>query len=153
MNDLVYFSLYPYKQTSLKGKGSEKLKPRFYGPYKGIRKVGEVGYELELPEGSKIHNVFQVSCLKKVICKNLSSSETLPPLDDEGKLILILETIVKARERKLRRITIKEYLVQWKDFPSEEANWEDEIFLQHPNLAFLEDKQYWVGRIVISPSQ
>ena len=77
-----------------------------------------MAYELELPEGSKIHNVFHISCPKKVTGQQILVSKTLPPLDDEGKLILILETIVKARERKLRRITIKEYLVQWKDFPS-----------------------------------
>ena len=69
-------------------------------------------------------NVLHVSCIKKVIGKNISVLETLPPLDDEGQLILILEIIVKTRERKLRSGTIKQYLVQWKDFPSEEATWE-----------------------------
>jgi hypothetical protein len=47
--------------------GAEKLKPKFYGPYKIMHRVGEVAYELELPEGSKIHNMFHVSCLKKVL--------------------------------------------------------------------------------------
>ena len=61
--------------------------------------------------------------------------------------------MVKTRERKLRSITIKEYLVQLKDLPSEEATWEDEQILQHPNLAFLEDKESWVGRTVTSPSE
>ena len=27
-------------------------------------------------------------------------------------------------------------MVQWKDLPIEEATWEDEKILQHPNLAF-----------------
>ena len=94
-----------------------------------VQKVGEVAYELELPTRSKIHNVFHVSCLKKVIGQHISVLETLPPLDDEGQLILIPERIVKTRERKLRSRTIKEYLVQWKDFPSEEATWEEEFFL------------------------
>jgi hypothetical protein len=49
----------------LKRSGAEKLKPIFYGPYRVIRRVGEVGYGIELPEGSKIHNVFHVSCLEK----------------------------------------------------------------------------------------
>ena len=89
-----------------------------------IRKVGEVAYELELPTGSKIHNVFHVSCLKKVKGNHISVSETLPPLDDEGQLILIPERILKTRERKLRSGTIREYLVQWKDLPSEEPTWE-----------------------------
>ena len=53
-NELVYLRLHPYKQTTIKGKGSENLKPRFYGPYKVIQKIREVAYELELPTGSKI---------------------------------------------------------------------------------------------------
>ena len=103
--------------------------------------------------GRKIHNVFHVSCLNKVIGKHISVSYTLPPLDDEGQLVLIPEKILRTRERRLRTRTIKEYLVQWKDLPSEEATWEDEQILQHPNLALNEDKQYWVGRTVMSPSQ
>ena len=67
VKDLIYLRLQPYKQSSLKQKGAEKLKPRFYGPYRVMRRVGEVAYQLELPEGSKIHNVFHVSCLKKVV--------------------------------------------------------------------------------------
>ena len=74
-------------------------------------------------------------------------------MDDEGKLILIPERIVNKRERKLRSITMKEYLVQWKDLPIEEATWEYEKILQHKNLALLEDKQYWVGRTFMSPSK
>ena len=56
-NDLVYLRLHPYKQTYLKKNG----------PYKVVRKIGEVAYELELPEESKIHNVFHVYCLKKYL--------------------------------------------------------------------------------------
>ena len=106
---------------------------------------------MELSEGSKIHNVFHVSCLKKSIGQKIFISDTLPPLDDEGQLTLIPEKVLKTRERRLRSRTIKEYLVQWKDLPSEDATWEEENILQHPNLKFLEDKQYWVGMTVMSP--
>ena len=70
VNYLVYLRLQPYKQTSLKNNGAENLKPRYYGPYKVVRKIGEVAYELELPKGSKIHNVFHVSCLKKSLSQH-----------------------------------------------------------------------------------
>jgi len=56
-----------YKKSTLKRSGAENLKPRFYGPYKVVRKVGEIAYELELPPNRKIDNVFHVSCLKKVL--------------------------------------------------------------------------------------
>jgi hypothetical protein len=84
VGDLVFLRLQPYRQLSLKKSGAEKLKPIFYGPYRIMHWVGEVSYELELPEGSKIHNVFHVSCLKKAVGKFISTSEELPPLDEEG---------------------------------------------------------------------
>ena len=65
VGDLVFLRLQPYKHSSLKKSGAKKLKPKFYGPYRIMRRVGEVAYEIELPEGSNIHNVFHVSCLKK----------------------------------------------------------------------------------------
>lgn len=65
--DMVYVRLQPYKQSSLKKSGSKKLKPHFYGPFKVLRKIGEVANALELPKESSIHNVFHVSCLKKAL--------------------------------------------------------------------------------------
>ena len=135
-----------------KKKGAEKLKPRFYGPYKIIQKVGEVAYELELPAESKIHNVFHVSNLKKAVGQQIVTSFELPPLDDEGQLILILERILEVWERKPRNRIIKDYLLQWKDLPIEEATWAGEQVLQHPALQLLEDKQTRVGRTVIYSS-
>jgi hypothetical protein len=88
VGDLVFLRLHPYQQSSLKKSGAEKLKPHFYGPYKVIKRVGEVAYELELPEGSRIHNVFHVSCLKKELGQQVTASVDIPPLDEEGKLVL-----------------------------------------------------------------
>ena len=64
---------------------------------------------------------------------------------------LFSEKILKIREKRLRSRTIKEYLVQWKDLPSEDATWEEENIFQHPNLKFLQDNKSWVGRTVMSP--
>ena len=76
---------------------------------------------------------------------------TLPPLDDEGQLTLILEKVLKTRERRLRSRTIKEYLMQWKDLPSEDSTWEEENILQHKNMKLIFNKKYWVGRTLMSP--
>ena len=102
VEDLVYLRLEPYVQSSLKQKGAEKLKPKFYGPYRVSRRIGEVAYELELPKGSKIHNVFHVSCLKKAVGQQVTTSLELPPLDKEGQLVLVPKEILQERERKLR---------------------------------------------------
>jgi hypothetical protein len=79
VGDLVYLRLQPYRQASINKNGTEKLKPCFYGPYRVKRKVGAVAYELELPQGSKIHNVFHVSCLKKALGQHIVANEGLPP--------------------------------------------------------------------------
>jgi hypothetical protein len=137
----------------LKKRGAEKLKPRFYGPYRVIRRVGEVAYELELPEGSKIHNVFHVSFLKKAVGQQVTTSEELPPLDEEGQLELVSEEVLEHRERRLRSRVIRECLIRWRGLPVEDATWEGEQILQHPGLMLLEDKQSREGRTLMSLSQ
>ena len=56
-----------------------------------------------------------------------------------------------GRERQLRNITIKEYLIQWKGLPSEDATWDGEQIFQHPAFVLLEDKQTWEGKTTMSP--
>jgi hypothetical protein len=153
VGDLVFLRLQPYRQSSLKRSGAEKLKPKFYGPYKVIRRIGKVAYELELPEGSKIHNVFHVSCLKKAVGQQINTSQELPPLDEEGQLELVPEEILEQRERRLRNRITRECLVRWRGLPVEDATWEGEHILQHPGLMLLEDKQSREGRTVMSHPQ
>ena len=119
----TYLRLQPYTQSTLKGKGAENLKPRFYGPYRIVRKAHEASYELDLPENSKVHNVFQVSCLMKAVGQHVTVSTEFPPLDDEGKLILVPDKIFQTKERKLISRTIKDYLVLWIGIPDEDATW------------------------------
>jgi hypothetical protein len=132
VGDLVFLRLHPYRQSSLKRSAAEKLKPKFYGPYRVIRRIGKVAYELELPQGSKIHNIFHVSCLKKAVGQQISISQELPPLDEEGQLELVPEEVVEQRERRLRSRIIREFLVRWRGLPVEDATWEGEHILQHP---------------------
>ena len=51
--------------------------------------MGQVAYELDFPIESKVHNIFHVSHLKKVLGHHIVPSTMLPPLDDEGKLVLV----------------------------------------------------------------
>jgi hypothetical protein len=142
VGDLVFLRLQPYRQSSLKKSGAEKLKPRFYGPYRIMRRVGEVAYELKLLEGRKIHNMFHVSCLKKAMGQFISTSEELPPLDEDRQLELVLEEALEFRELKLRSRVIIECLIRWRGLPVEDATWESKQVLQHHGLVLLEDKQF-----------
>eukprot|EP00253_Pinus_taeda_P021689 PITA_21689 len=126
VGDLVFLRLQPYRQSSLKKKGDEKLKPRFYGSYQVTRRVEVVAYELELPLGSLVHNIFHVSCLKKTLGQQMTMTTKLPPMDDERHLVMEPETILNTRETHLWNRVIKEFLVRWKNLLDEDATWEGE---------------------------
>jgi hypothetical protein len=91
----VFLRLQPYKQMSLKkAKKDNKLSPKYYDPYKVLQKIGTMAYKLELPTSSRVHPVFHVSCLKKVIAEKITVQTILPELDEEGKIISYPEAIV-----------------------------------------------------------
>ena len=83
----MFVRVQPYKQVSLKQGGKNKLALKFYGPDQITKKISQVGYELHLPDKSHIHNVFHVSCLKKMLGKHQTVQTILPMLDDEGRVI------------------------------------------------------------------
>lgn len=64
-----------------------------------IRRVGVASRELDLPQGSRIHNVFHVSCLKRVLGQQVTAAVDLPPLDDVGHLVLEPKAILESKER------------------------------------------------------
>ena len=97
---------------------------KFYGPYHITKKIIQVAYKLQLPIKSHIHNVYLVSCLKKMLGKHQTLQTILPMLDDEGRIIWEPEAIIETRERKLRSRILKEYLIRWKNFLDEDASWE-----------------------------
>eukprot|EP00253_Pinus_taeda_P024157 PITA_24157 len=99
-----------------------------------VERQFEVAYELELPQDSKIHYVFHVSCLKKALGQQVTVIDELPPMDDEGHLVLQPEAIIDTRERQLWSRTVREFLVRWKNLLDEHATRESEKILQHPSL-------------------
>ena len=44
VGDVVFLRLRPYRQKSLAKHLNEKLSPRYFGPYKIVRRVGPVSY-------------------------------------------------------------------------------------------------------------
>ena len=99
-----------------------------------IGRIREVAYELELPTGSRIHNIFHVSCLKKALGQQVTATEELPPIDDEGHLVLHPEAIIDTRERHMWSRIVTKYLVRWRNSSDEDSTWESENILPHPSL-------------------
>ena len=63
--DWAYLKLQPFWQISMQKHKNEKLAYKYFGPFKILKKVGEVVYQLDLPKEAKIHNTFHVSLLKR----------------------------------------------------------------------------------------
>jgi hypothetical protein len=93
-----------------------------------------------------------LSCLKRALGQHVVANDELPPIAEEGHLILILEEILKVREKQLRNKSIKEYLVKWKNIPIEDASWENEHVIHQAGSRFLVGKKFQIGDTIMSPS-
>ena len=107
-------------------KKDNKLSPKYYGPDKVLQKIGTMVYKLELLASLRVHPIFHVSWLKKVIGDKIPIQTILPELDEEGQIILEPEVIIETRNCQLRNRSISEYLIMWKNLPAEDFPWEDE---------------------------
>ena len=102
-----------------------------------MKSVGAQAYKLDLPEHLKVHNVFHVNLLKQYIPRTdhvLKDDQVVMPI--QGILRLQPSRILETRERSLRNRVIRDHLVQWKDYPIEDATWEEEASLlkEYPEL-------------------
>jgi hypothetical protein len=135
--DHVYLKVTPLRgMRRFKVKG--KLSPRFIGPFRIFRRVGEMAYQLELPDSlSDVHNVFHVSQLKKC----LRVPEEQLPMEElivQGDLtyieypIKILDTLARVTRNKV----IKMCKVQWSHYGEDEATWEreEELHIDFPHF-------------------
>ncbi|WMV46298.1 hypothetical protein MTR67_039683 [Solanum verrucosum] len=105
-----------------------KLSPRYIVPYKISKRVGNVAYELELPqELVAVHPVFHISMLKKC----MGNPSLIIPTEDIGiKDSLSYEEIqfqiLDRQVRKLRTKEIASVNVLWRNQFVGEATWEAE---------------------------
>lgn len=123
VGDWVFLKLQPYRQATAQNRDSEKLSPRFFGPYQILHRVGKVAYTLCLPSTSKIHPTFHVSLLKP--CPDPSIQQRALPAD-WGNMDSPREPfkILQRRTVQRRHRAVTEVLVQWKGELEEEATWE-----------------------------
>ncbi|MCO5579453.1 hypothetical protein L7F22_033308 [Adiantum nelumboides] len=132
---LLYVASHRYKTVK---SVFPKLRPRFYGPFKIIKKNSIVSYRLELPPSwGKLHLTFHISWLKQYIQGDSTVPELssyVPEIEDEH-IILVPEMILDVRQKETRRKLTTEFLVKWIDLDESDSTWQtDEEMQQYPNL-------------------
>ncbi|CAN0903999.1 hypothetical protein LINGRAHAP2_LOCUS22831 [Linum grandiflorum] len=124
VGDWVYLKLQPYRQHTVFRRASQKLACRFYGPYLITERIGPVAYRLTLPPGSRVHPVFHVALLRRCNTPNPTASTVIPPVTDDGTLLLQPEVILDTRWTRRGSRFVEEVLVQWQGLPTDDATWE-----------------------------
>lgn len=124
VGDTVYLKLQPFRQNSVVLRKNLKLTSKYYGPFKILARIGKVARQLQLPEGSKIHDVFHVSLLKKQLKQGVTPLSCLPAPDSEGILTTDPDSVLDSRQRLIDGKLISEILVKWQNLPSDQAIWE-----------------------------
>lgn len=141
VGDWVYLKIQPYRQITIRGWGSQKLAHRFYGPFRILRRIGQVAYELELPPSSHIHLVFHISLLKQ--CHGVPATQIAPlvPMQDSTEQEDGPLQILGRRSALTEKEVEEEFLVVKEGQPKSEAKWVLKSTLQQGNRTLdLEDK-------------
>ena len=118
---------------------SKKLDNKRYGPFKISKDIGSGAFELELPEGWMIHNIFNEDLLTRCVEPKFQGQckKPAPPL-----VIINEEEEYEVEEvwkyRTWGRGT--QYLVHWKGYRDEHDQWIAESGLPHAKQV-IED--YW----------
>ena len=110
---MVYLKV-PTQLETLKMGKCQKFSPRYYGPFKILKKIGNIAYKIELTNGIKAHLVFHVSRLKRtlnplenVVSPNVLMEFIAPPSTPHEP-----ERILGFRDRHTRHNVYKEALVK-----------------------------------------
>lgn len=106
---MVFLKFQLYVQSSVANCACHKLAYKFYA-YRMLKYVNEVAYELELPPGSQIQPVFQVSQLRRALLPVTTASSTLPSLPDAPAVPAV---ILQRRWCKRCGAMVEQVLVRW----------------------------------------
>lgn len=125
VGEQVLLKLQPYAQTTVVNRPYPKLAYKYFGPYKVLERVGQLAYKLELPENSKIHDVFHVSQVKEYRADYTPVFKDLPHPPPLDTMATEPEKILERRMVKKGNTAILQVLVKWRNIPEDSATWED----------------------------
>lgn len=137
VGDMVLLKVSPWKGVVRFGRKG-KLAPRYVGPFKILKRIGPVAYELDLPtELSKVHPVFHIANLKKCVAdENLHISLEDIQVDETMQFVEKPLEIADRSEKQLKRSRIPLVKVKWQSARGPEYTWEreDHMRTKYPEL-------------------
>ncbi|KAK1628363.1 hypothetical protein QYE76_002678 [Lolium multiflorum] len=141
VGDWVWLRLLHRTTQSLDPRSRRKLGPRYAGPFRVLERIGKLAYRLELPAGSRLHDVFNVGLLKAYRGDPPSAPPALPPTSD-GRLEPAPASVARVLKAQQRR-GVWHVLVHWTGLPEDEATWEklEDLCQQFPEVQ-LEDELF-----------
>jgi transposase InsO family protein len=135
VGDLVLLST---KNIKVQHGGSDKLFPRFLGPFRVIHEVNLVAFRLGLPAPMRIHPVFHVSLLRKYMPRRREGAVDIPvpppvPMILTDTAEFKVDMILGDRDKEIsvrtnahgvahRRVQ-KEFLVKWVGYTEDHNQW------------------------------
>jgi hypothetical protein len=128
------------EQVWLEGKNlkfphqATKLNPKCYRPFRVIKEISTVAYQLQLPPSWNIHPVFHTSLLSPYSETPLHGpnfSRPPPDLIDNEEEYEVEQ--IKAHQNFGRSKRLQ-YLIKWKGYPKSDNTWEDAIDVHAPEL-------------------
>jgi len=115
------------KHIKLHSPGARKLLPKWIGPFRVTRRIGQVAYKLRLPDTMKMHDVFHVSLLAAYSSEGKVQPPPPAPELFRGELSYEVNAVLLHRERHMGRgRTRREYLINWLGYGPEHNSWEPE---------------------------
>ncbi|DBA66294.1 TPA: hypothetical protein ACH3X2_14340 [Trebouxia sp. C0005] len=120
VNDKVLLSA---SGSNLKIVGTNKLAPRFVGPFNVLERIGEVAYRLDLPETMCIHDVFHAFMLKQY---HLDGRVQPPPLADIIDGEWEVERILNHRSERDAKVRLNT-LITFLGYGPEHNLWQDDV--------------------------
>jgi len=152
VGDLVHLKLRSYCQRSLAARANEKLAARYYGPFEIAREVGPVAYTLKLPPHCLIHPTFHVSQLREAKGAVKATIELPQQLNEDLEMVVEPSAVLGVRLGAGKNMQEAEVLIQWKELPPLEANWEPySVIQQQFPFFYLEDKVKVGGESNVRP--
>lgn len=128
VGDLVNLRLHKgYQVPAIR---SKKIGPQLVGPFRVLKRIGRLAYQLELPDNMRIHDVISIAHLEPATdpARDPYKRRRPPPpaVVVDGEEEYQVERLVRKRRIRRGRGWSTQYLIRWLGYGPEHDTWQPE---------------------------